>query len=76
MSIRFTQPCPTCGRRIQIRASLLGRAVACQHCRAEFIAQNELVREPTSRVESPAETDPLMARVEEALERAKQTAIS
>ena len=36
--VRFTRSCPTCGRRIQIRGSLLGRTVACRHCNAEFIA--------------------------------------
>lgn len=38
MTIRFTQSCPTCGRRVDVRASLLGCEVACQHCGAEFIA--------------------------------------
>ncbi|OYP32342.1 hypothetical protein CGZ80_19955 [Rhodopirellula sp. MGV] len=36
--IRFTRSCPTCGRRIQIRGSLLGREVSCQHCNAKFVA--------------------------------------
>ncbi|MCS7469512.1 response regulator [Stieleria sp. ICT_E10.1] len=36
--VRFTRSCPTCGRRIQIRGSLLGRVVACRHCNAEFVA--------------------------------------
>jgi hypothetical protein len=36
--VRFTRSCPTCGRRIQIRGSLLGRMVACRHCNAEFVA--------------------------------------
>jgi len=36
--VRFTRSCPTCGRRIQIRGSLLGQVVACRHCNAEFVA--------------------------------------
>ncbi|MCD0459894.1 response regulator [Roseiconus lacunae] len=36
--IRFTRSCPTCGRRIQIRGSLLGREVCCPHCNARFVA--------------------------------------
>lgn len=47
MSVRFTQSCPTCGRRVEIRASLLGSSVACQHCKAEFVAigdENEFQR--------------------------------
>lgn len=38
MPLRFTQSCPTCGRRLQVPTHLYGKAVACQHCRAEFTA--------------------------------------
>lgn len=41
MPIRFTQSCPTCGRRVQIRASLVGYNVVCQHCSAEFVARSD-----------------------------------
>ena len=41
MPIRFTQSCPTCGRRVQIRASLVGYNVVCQHCSAEFVARGD-----------------------------------
>ena len=37
-SIYFTQECPTCGRRLQIRVDYLGREVVCQHCQGEFVA--------------------------------------
>lgn len=69
MSVRFTQCCPTCGRRIQIRATLLGRTVACQHCHAEFVAEMESEgsfaadRINTDRAASN-HSDPLMARVD------------
>ncbi|MEO1617991.1 MAG: response regulator [Planctomycetota bacterium] len=36
--IQFTRSCPTCGRRIRIRGTMLGKTVACGHCNAEFIA--------------------------------------
>ncbi len=36
----FVQPCPTCGRRSQIRVQLLGSQVRCQHCSAEFTAND------------------------------------
>lgn len=36
----FTQKCPTCGRRLQIRASYLGKKLTCQHCQGQFIAQD------------------------------------
>lgn len=72
MSVRFTQSCPTCGRRIQIAASLLGCTVACQHCRSEFVANTSTERE-LSDCGAPGEvSDPLMDRVEQALERARQ----
>ena len=73
MSVRFTQSCPTCGRRIQVRASLIGSTIACQHCKAEFVAQNGSTREAGSSDNStPLSVDPLMARVEQALERAQR----
>jgi len=76
MSVRFTQSCPTCGRRVQVAASLLGRTVACQHCQAQFVATSGLENEQagSGELESLPSLDPLMMRVEEALERARQDA--
>jgi len=37
-SIYFIQPCPTCGRRLQVRVEYLGKKVVCQHCQAAFLA--------------------------------------
>jgi DNA-directed RNA polymerase subunit M/transcription elongation factor TFIIS len=37
-SIRFTRSCPTCGRMLEIPVAMMGRAVACSHCTAEFRA--------------------------------------
>lgn len=82
MSIRFTQSCPTCGRRVQVRASLIGYTVACQHCNAEFVARCD--DEPTTPEVTEGfpggevVADPLMARVEIALERAakEKTAVT
>ncbi len=59
--MRFTQSCPTCGRRVQIRASLMGCTVACQHCKAEFVAN------PNREHDSVGSTASLMERVERAL---------
>ena len=64
MSVRFTQCCPTCGRRVQIRATLLGCTVACQHCRAEFVAEIESERRFDAAEPTVEESDPLMARVD------------
>ncbi|TWU55442.1 response regulator [Rubripirellula reticaptiva] len=82
MPIRFTQSCPTCGRRVQIRASLIGYTVACQHCNAEFVAEAS-IDDGSGTTDSPIgvekiAVDPLMARVEEALQRAakERTAVN
>ncbi len=66
-TLRFTHPCPRCGRRVEVRASLLGCTVACQHCHAEFVA--------SARTDSPQTFDrslDLLQRVESALRRAEQ----
>ncbi|TWU41790.1 hypothetical protein Poly41_00820 [Novipirellula artificiosorum] len=67
--VRFTQSCPRCGRRVEIRASLLGCTVACQHCNAEFIASAQV-----SGSEHAEKADDLLARVELALKRAEDQA--
>ncbi len=73
MSIRFTQSCPTCGRRLQIRTSLLGCTVACQHCQAEFVADSGIQSELRSSESVATEAvDPLMMRVEKVLQRASE----
>ncbi|MEP0426004.1 response regulator [Rhodopirellula bahusiensis] len=68
MSIRFNQSCPTCGRRIDIRASLLGCTVACQHCGSEFTACMSDTAQPRES------SDELLDRVEAALQRAESAA--
>jgi len=74
MSLRFTQSCPTCGRRVQIRTSLLGRTVACQHCKGEFVAETGLESDTSEGgMASMEANDPLMERVELALQRASAT---
>ena len=70
MSIKFTQSCPTCGRRMDIRAALLGCTVACQHCGAEFTATaNEDIAVPRDHDED------LLTRVEKALRRAEAASL-
>lgn len=64
--VRFTRSCPTCGRRIQIRGSLLGKVVACQHCNAEFVA---MATDQLSGCVDDAQR--LMDRVDSALSRSQ-----
>lgn len=70
MSIKFTQSCPTCGRRVDVRASLLGCIVACQHCGAEFTANANVGSRPGRNSD-----DELLARVEKALRRAEAASV-
>lgn len=37
-STRFTKSCPTCSRKLDISVELIGRNIACPHCRSEFKA--------------------------------------
>ena len=67
MSVRFSQSCPTCGRRVEIRAVLIGRTVACQHCGSEFTASD-----CDSLDGLPQREAELMQRVEAAIVRAEQ----
>jgi ribosomal protein L37AE/L43A len=69
MSVRFTQSCPTCGRRVEIRASLLGSLVACQHCKAEFVAMGDDVEFQRSQA-----TADLMRRIDRVLEQTQPAA--
>ncbi|PQO25120.1 hypothetical protein C5Y96_26850 [Blastopirellula marina] len=36
----FVQPCPTCGRKLQVKVEYLGLEVSCQHCGAGFISHD------------------------------------
>ena len=64
----FVQACPICGRRLQVRMSLLGRSVACPHCQAEFTASLES--------EPGASANDLLARAEMLLAQNRQAASS
>jgi len=44
-SVFYVQPCPACGRSLQVRVDHLGKGIACQHCQASFVAQQP-VRTP------------------------------
>lgn len=66
-SVFYVQSCPACGRSLQVRVNYLGKAVACQHCHAEFVAQQEQ--------ETPAPSESglaLMDRAEELLRAVEQ----
>lgn len=56
----FVRSCPTCGRNLEVRVELLGRAVECPHCSAEFTASEQV---------EAGESD---LRIERILERAQK----
>lgn len=56
----FVRSCPTCGRHLEIRVSLLGRDVECPHCSGTFVASEEF---------QAGESD---LRIERILERAQK----
>lgn len=64
----FTQECPTCGRRLQIRVAFLGKKVVCQHCRGELLALDASSnRYPESRL-----ADNLLRRADELLKTSQR----
>ena len=64
----FVQNCPTCGRRLNVRVELLGKMVACSHCRAQFVASD-----PSSRREKDGATaQSLLQKADMLLERAER----
>lgn len=46
-SVFFVQHCPACGRSLQVRVDYLGKAIGCQHCQANFVAQQEESHAPS-----------------------------
>lgn len=63
--VYFHQHCPVCGRMLQVRVSLLGQQVYCQHCGGGFTAMDEELRPAAER---PSQT--VESRAEELLEQA------
>lgn len=69
--VYYHQPCPVCGRTLQIAVELLGKRVYCQHCGGGFLALDDALR--LSDVQAagvPGKVDELLERAAEALERA------
>lgn len=66
-TVFYHQSCPVCGRPLQVRVTLLGRRVYCQHCGGGFVATD-----PALGGETVAECveDDRLAAVDELLERA------
>lgn len=69
-SVFYVQPCPACGRSLQVRVDYLGKGISCQHCEATFVAQQQ------TRTPRPSESGiALLDRADEllkAVERRKR----
>jgi hypothetical protein len=59
----YVQPCPICGRRLQIRVEYLGKQVSCRHCGGQFVASDPVMR----RMDLPQPTSELLQRAERLL---------
>jgi hypothetical protein len=70
----YHQPCPVCGRTLQIGVMLLGRHVYCQHCGGGFVAADpalgRAVAAGLERGERDAAVDRLLERAAIVLEQA------
>ena len=62
-STYYLQPCPTCGRRLQIRVEYLGKSMVCQHCCGQFVATDP----STVRGDCPHYGNALLQRAEKLL---------
>ncbi|MEO0531327.1 MAG: hypothetical protein AAF266_12250 [Planctomycetota bacterium] len=66
-SVFYVQPCPACGRNLQVRVDYLGKGIACQHCQASFVAQ-QVTKQP-----APSESGlALVDRADELLKAVEQ----
>jgi hypothetical protein len=66
-NVAFLQPCPVCGRTLQIGVMLLGRRVFCQHCGGGFVAADPALGAPADHAAVTAGRD---AAVDRLLEQA------
>ena len=55
MVVHFIQGCPSCGRRLRVRAALVNTAVACQHCGQDFVATGNTSPQSGPSVAAPSE---------------------
>ncbi|MCX7404554.1 MAG: response regulator [Planctomycetia bacterium] len=55
--MHYHQPCPVCGRSLQIQVLLLGKRVYCQHCGGGFLATDPSMEPPlTDHAQSPLDS--------------------
>ena len=67
----FSQDCPTCGRKLNVRVEYLGKKVVCQHCNGSFLAWDPEGAPPETIKASLSGTQ-LMDRAQELIDLAEQ----
>ncbi len=67
----FSQDCPTCGRKLNVRVEYLGKKVVCQHCSGSFLAWDP-EGAPAETISASLSGTKLMDRAQELIEMAEQ----
>jgi len=57
----FSQDCPTCGRKLRIRAEYLGKLLVCQHCHGKLHACDPA----NSPIDEAEESSKILKRADE-----------
>jgi len=68
--VTFHQGCPVCGRLLNIRVTLLGKRVYCQHCGGGFIASDSSAAPSGGGPTQDRRVAELIERAEAALQQA------
>ena len=68
----FSQDCPTCGRKLNVRVEYLGKKVVCQHCNGGFLAWDPEGAPAETISASSLSGTKLMDRAQELIEMAEQ----
>jgi len=68
----FSQDCPTCGRKLNVRVEYLGKKVVCQHCKGPFLAWDPEGAPTAPTVAASLSGTKLMDRAQELIEMAEK----
>ena len=72
-TVYFVQNCPACGRSLQVKIAYLGKGVECQHCKAEFVASQQVASQQTEEEVKASESGlALLDRADELLKAVQE----
>ena len=63
----YLQPCPTCGRRLQVQIEYLGKQLVCSHCQGPFIASDPDLTEDGEKDAVSAPRDAMQPQTKQAV---------